>query len=75
MKDIVEYGVFQDIVLEKDFLMCPNPNEIGVKFALFNVEGRTERVLFLPDEYMNVFLRESLPKEVTTELKTGDKIC
>ena len=75
LKDIVEYGVFQDIVLEKDFVMCPNANEMSVKFALFNVEGRTERVLFLPDEYINAFLRESLPKEVTTELKTGGKIC
>ena len=64
LKDIVEYGVFQDIVLEKDFVMCPNANEMSVKFALFNVEGRTERVLFLPDEYMNAFLRETLPKEV-----------
>lgn len=68
LKDVAEYDDFQDIVSENDFVMCSNVNENGVKALVFNVDGKHARVLFAPDEYLNAFLKESLPKEVTTKL-------
>lgn len=68
LKDIVEYGIFQDVVVEKDYVMCPNTNALGVMFVVYIVDGISERVLFHPDEYMNAFLRETLPREVIGEM-------
>lgn len=64
LEDVVEYGNFEDLTSANDHIMCPNTNEEGVKALVFNVEGKTERVLFLPDGYLNAFLKETLPKEV-----------
>lgn len=64
LDDVVEYGDFDDLTVESDYIMCPNTNEVGVKALVFNLDGRKERVLFLPDDYMNAFLKETLKKEV-----------
>jgi hypothetical protein len=67
LQDVVEYDDFLDLTIDGDFIMCSNVNENGVKALVFNVEGKTERVLFNPDEYLNAFLKDALPKEVTTK--------
>ena len=64
LDDVVEYGDFDDLTVESDCIMCPNTNEVGVKALVFNLDGKKERVLFLPDDYMNAFLKETLKKEV-----------
>lgn len=75
LKDVLEYDDFQDLTVDNDFIMCPNVNENGVKALVFNVEGKTARVLFKPDEYMNAFLKETLPKEVTEKNRIIGEIC
>lgn len=64
LDDVVEYGDFDDLTVESDYIMCPSTNEVGVKALVFNLDGKKERVLFLPDDYMNAFLKETLKKEV-----------
>lgn len=64
LDDVVDYGDFDDLMVESDYIMCPNTNEVGVKALVFNLDGKRERVLFLPDDYMNAFLKETLKKEV-----------
>ena len=72
LDDIVEYDNFQDLTNSTDFVMCPNVNENGVKALQFKVEGKMARVLFKPDEYLNAFLKETLPEEVTTKQFKGE---
>lgn len=75
LEDVVEYDDFQDLTVDRDFVMCPNVNENGVKALVFSVNGKTERVLFKPDEYLNAFLKETLPKEVTEKNIILGEIC
>lgn len=65
LEDVVEYSDFQDSTVVTDYIMCQSVDDDGVKALVFNVEGKKSRVLFKPDEYMNAFLKETLPKEVT----------
>lgn len=62
--DVEEYGDFDDLVCQTDYVMCPDTNSVGVKVMVFKVDGKTQRVLFEPDDYMNAFLKETLKKEV-----------
>ena len=71
LEDVVEYNDFQDLTVESDFVMCPYVNANGVKALVFNVDGKKARVLFQPDDYMHAFLKETLPKEVTTQKYVG----
>lgn len=63
LDDVVDYGDFDDLVCQTDYVMCPDTNKVGVKAMVFNVDGRQERVLFEPDDYLNAFLKETLKKE------------
>ena len=75
LDDVAEYGDFQDLTIESDFIMCPNVNEDGVKAMIFKVGNNTARVLFKPDGYLNAFLKESLPREVTEKNIIVGEIC
>ncbi|MBR2333910.1 MAG: hypothetical protein IKA59_01030, partial [Clostridia bacterium] len=67
LDDVVEYDDFVDLTVETDHIMCPDVNDNGVKALIFNVGENKARVLFKPDDYMNAFLKETLPKEVTSK--------
>ena len=67
LDDVVEYDDFVDLTVETDHIMCPDVNDNGVKALIFKVGGNQARVLFKPDDYMNAFLKETLPKEVTSK--------
>ncbi len=67
LDDVLEYGKFDDLVSVGDYVMCPDTKEMGVKALVFSVDGKTERVLFTPDDYMHAFLKETLKKEVVRE--------
>lgn len=59
-KDVDEYGDFLDLIDYRDFVMCENPRDCGVKTLEFHLEnGNLHRVLFTPDDYMKALLDEN----------------
>lgn len=59
--DVDEYGDFLDLIDPRDFVMCANPRDYGVKTIEFHLEnGEIHRVLFAPDDYMKALIDENV---------------
>lgn len=59
-EDVDEYGDFLDLVEARDFIMCANPREYGIKALTFHLEnGEMHRILFAPDDYMKALIDEN----------------
>lgn len=58
--DMDSYENFIDVIDPRDFIMCENPRDYGVKALEFHLEnGEMHRVLFAPDDYLNALINEN----------------
>lgn len=52
-----------------DILACSDASERGVCALVFNIEGKSKRLLFMPDEYMSELIKERI-----FEIKGGQNV-
>lgn len=65
--DVTDYRIFCDTVSESDFTACSDTQDNGVYAISFKLNGKASRLLFAPDDYLQLLLNRTLAKPNSIE--------